>query len=98
MSQLELILWATRHGYEPFRADNREALVKVLQGYKVRKLRLTKKRSDGAWQRLVISEVACRMEMRGEIGADWFRLRSGYLKNLSLTNDDKLSGLTRSGC
>jgi hypothetical protein len=54
--------------------------------------------------RIVISRCAVRKEVKQVIynpwGYEirWNRLRSGYLKNLSITPDGKLAGLTRKGC
>jgi hypothetical protein len=54
---------------------------------------LQKTRSNGKTYRFKLSRISVRYEVKGEYG--WVRLRSGYLSRLTLTNDGKLSGLTR---
>lgn len=50
--------------------------------------------------RVRISRNAVRKERQVKLstGNRWFRMRSGYLKNLTLTPDNKLLGLTAAGC
>jgi hypothetical protein len=40
-----------------------------------------------------LSRIAARHEISTPFG--WARLASGYLKNLSITPDDKIAGMTR---
>ena len=42
--------------------------------------------------RLKLSSIAARYEVKSTHG--WVRLRSGYYKNLNLTADGKLAGMT----
>lgn len=46
--------------------------------------------------RLRISTHAVRYEVKS--GAGWVRLRSAYLRDITITPDGKLAGLTRAGC
>jgi hypothetical protein len=43
--------------------------------------------------RIKLSRIAARHEISTPFG--WARLASGYLKNLSITPDDKIAGMTR---
>jgi hypothetical protein len=43
--------------------------------------------------RLKLSRIAVRYEVKTHAG--WVRLRSGYYKNLHITADDQLAGMTR---
>ena len=47
-------------------------------------------------RRYKITSHGLRYEARLENG-EWMRLRSGYFKNLRLTTEDKISGLTSRG-
>jgi hypothetical protein len=41
--------------------------------------------------RLKVSRIAVRYEIKSHAG--WVRVRSGYLKNLTITADGKLAGM-----
>ena len=43
--------------------------------------------------RLKLSSIAARYEVKSSAG--WLRLRSGYYKNLNITADGKLGGMTQ---
>ena len=43
--------------------------------------------------RLKLSSIAARSEIKTSYG--WVRLRSGYYKNLTITADGKLGGMTQ---
>ena len=43
--------------------------------------------------RLKLSSIAARYEVKTSAG--WLRLRSGYYKNLNITADGKLGGMTQ---
>ena len=43
--------------------------------------------------RLKLSSIAARYEVKTSAG--WLRLRSGYYKNLNITADGKLAGMTQ---
>ena len=43
--------------------------------------------------RLKLSSIAARYEVKTSAG--WLRLRSGYYKNLTITADGKLGGMTQ---
>ena len=61
------------------------------------------KQTDGKQYRFKISSISIRYEVKVNYDAtdytkahsDWLRLRSGYFKDLSITEDGKLSGLKR---
>jgi len=58
---------------------------------------LTKTETDGRRYRLKVSQTAVRLESR--VGSSWVRLRSNYLKQLSISPDGKeLEGLQSFGC
>jgi len=52
-----------------------------------------KKEFDNGTHRIKLSRIAARHEISTPFG--WARLASGYLKNLSITPDDKIAGMTR---
>lgn len=51
-----------------------------------------KKEFDGRLRRVKLSRIAARYEFSTPYG--WVRLSSGYLKNLSIDADGRLTGLT----
>jgi hypothetical protein len=53
---------------------------------------LQKEFSNGKY-RLKLSRIAARQEISTPHG--WVRIASGYYKNLSITGDGKLAGMTR---
>lgn len=52
-----------------------------------------KKEFDNGTHRIKLSRIAARHELHTPFG--WCRLASGYLKNLHLTADGKLAGMSR---
>ena len=52
-----------------------------------------KKELENGTNRLKLSRIAARHEIHTPFG--WARLRSGYYKDLSITADGKLAGMTR---
>jgi hypothetical protein len=48
--------------------------------------------------RYSINTCAMRLEVYVPTIKEWRRLRSGYIKNITITGDDKLGGLTSRGC
>lgn len=79
MTRDELIAWAKEHGWKPDRYGH---LQKVENGNGVQR-----------HYRLKLSRIAARFETKTQYG--WVRLRSGYYKNLSITADGKLAGMTQ---
>ena len=79
MKPYELIQWARRQGFTEDR-----------YGHMVLEL-------GGRVTRLKITKISARWEIQASISGknEWLRQRSGYLSKLSITADDKLSGLTR---
>jgi hypothetical protein len=55
---------------------------------------LHKKRGDGelTHYRIKLSKISARYEVKSKFG--WVRMRSGYLKALSINNDGKIVGMT----
>lgn len=78
MTKDELITWARDHGWKPDRYGH---LQKVEHGNGVQRQ-----------YRLKLSRIAARFETKTQYG--WVRLRSGYYKNLTITADGKLAGMT----
>lgn len=79
MTKEEVANWAISRGWK--------------KGTRPSKRLLFYKDVHGGPFRLTISNLSVRYEVR--ISGRWIRLRSGYLKNLSITEDGKLSGLKR---
>ena len=52
-----------------------------------------KKEFPNGTHRLKLSRIAARQELSTPFG--WARVASGYFKNLHLTADDQLAGMTR---
>jgi len=62
-------------------------------GWKLDRCGHLKKEFDNGTHRIKLSRIATRHEISTPFG--WARLASGYLKNLQLGPDDKLTGMTR---
>lgn len=62
-------------------------------GWKLDRWGHLKKEFDNGTHRIKLSRIAARHEISTPFG--WARLASGYLKNLSITPDDKIVGMTR---
>ena len=62
-------------------------------GWKLDRWGHLKKEFDNGMHRIKLSRIAARHEISTPFG--WARLASGYLKNLSITPDDKIAGMTR---
>jgi hypothetical protein len=62
-------------------------------GWKLDRWGHLKKEFDNGTHRIKLSRIAARHEISTPFG--WARLASGYLKNLSITPDDKIAGMTR---
>jgi hypothetical protein len=52
-----------------------------------------KKEFDNGTHRIKLNRIAARHEISTPFG--WARLASGYYKNLHVTADDQLAGMTR---
>ena len=63
------------------------------KGWKLDRWGHLKKEFDNGTHRIKLSRIAARHEISTPFG--WARLASGYLKNLSITPDDKVAGMTR---
>ena len=53
---------------------------------------LRKDTKDGAKRRLKLSRIAVRYEVKSK---GWVRIQSGYFSKLSISEDGKLTGMTR---
>jgi hypothetical protein len=62
-------------------------------GWKLDRWGHLKKEFPNGTHRLKLSRIAARHEQHTPFG--WCRLASGYLKQLTITADDKLAGLNR---
>ncbi len=62
-------------------------------GWKLDRWGHLKREFDNGTHRIKLSRIAARHEISTPFG--WARLASGYLKNLSITPDDKIAGMTR---
>jgi hypothetical protein len=62
-------------------------------GWKLDRWGHLKKEFDNGTHRIKLSRIAARHEISTPFG--WARLASAYLKNLSITPDDKIAGMTR---
>jgi hypothetical protein len=73
----------------------RDALITwaTRNGWKLDRWGHLKKEFDNGTHRIKLSRIAARHEISTPFG--WARLASGYLKNLSITPDDKIAGMTR---
>jgi hypothetical protein len=76
-------------------AMTREELIAwaTRNGWKLDRWGHLKKEFDNGTHRIKLSRIAARHEISTPFG--WARLASGYLKNLSITPDDKIAGMTR---
>jgi len=63
------------------------------QGWKLDRFGHLKKEFENGTNRIKLSQIAARHEISTPFG--WARLRSGYYKDLSITADGKLAGMTR---
>ena len=63
------------------------------QGWKLDRWGHLKKEFDNGTHRLKLSRIAARHEI--STPHSWVRLASGYLKQLYITADGKLGGMTR---
>jgi len=63
------------------------------QGWKLDRFGHLKKELENGTNRLKLSRIAARHEIHTPFG--WARLRSGYYKDLSITADGQLAGMTR---
>lgn len=54
-----------------------------------------KTRADGTKIRMRLSKIAVRHEVKSPGFGQWVRTRSGYFKNLSLSDEGKLQGMKR---
>jgi hypothetical protein len=62
-------------------------------GWKLDRWGHLKKEFSNGTHRIKLSRIAARHEISTPFG--WARLASGYYKNLHLTADDQLAGMTR---
>ena len=53
------------------------------------------KQANGKQYRFKLSSIAVRYETKVKSIGEWIRLQSGYFKDLTITEDGKLAGLTR---
>ena len=79
MTRQELIQWAKEKRWKESRRPSKKTYLY--------------KQVDGREFRLVVSKISVRYETKGESSGYWFRVRSGYLKNLSISDSGKLKGL-----
>ena len=82
MTKDELIAWAKAHGWAEHRYGHFQRTTCMPEGCP-REVRT---------YRLKLSNIAVRYEVKSSAG--WVRLRSGYYKNLTITADGKLAGMT----
>jgi hypothetical protein len=78
-----------------FAMITREQLIEWAQGrgWKLDRFGHLKKEQPGGTHRLKLSRIAARHEIRTPGG--WTRIASGYYRNLTLTADGRLGGMTR---
>ena len=82
MTREAFISWATARGWKQDRFGHLQRSIGP---------------DPGAGQyRMKLSRLAARYETKSEYG--WVRLRSAYYKDLSLTADGKLAGMSSAGC
>jgi hypothetical protein len=76
-------------------AITREELIAwaTRNGWKLDRWGHLKKEFPNGAHRLKLSRIAARHEISTPAG--WVRLASGYYKNLRITADDRLAGMTR---
>jgi hypothetical protein len=74
---------------------SREELIQwaTANGWKLDRWGHLKKEFEDGTHRLKLSRIAVRHELHTPFG--WGRIASGYFKNLTITADGKLGGLTR---
>ena len=83
MTKDELITWAKAHGWKEDRFGHLQKTSCMPEGCP-REVRA---------YRLKLSSIAARYEVKTSAG--WLRLRSGYYKNLNITADGELAGMTQ---
>jgi hypothetical protein len=74
---------------------SREELIQwaTANGWKLDRWGHLKKEFEDGTHRLKLSRIAVRHELHTPFG--WARMSSGYYKNLTITADGKLGGMTR---
>lgn len=82
MTRDELITWAKTNGWREDRFGHLQRTTCMPEG----------RPREVKTYRLKLSSIAARYELKTSSG--WLRLRSGYYKNLSITADGKLAGMT----
>ena len=82
MTKDELVAWAKAHGWWEDRYGHLQRTTCMPEGCP-REVRT---------YRLKLSSIAVRYEVKSSAG--WVRIRSGYYKNLTITADGKLAGMT----
>ena len=83
MTKDELVAWAKAHSWNEDRYGHFQRTTCMPEGCP-REVRT---------YRLKLSKIAVRYEVKTSSG--WVRLRSGYYKNLTITADGKLAGITQ---
>lgn len=83
LTREELIAWALRHGYKEDRWGHFQKTKVTEQDVRVTRIR--------------ISKSSIRLEVK-LAGIGWTRLRSAYIRDVSIDETDKLCGLSRDGC
>lgn len=84
LTREELEAWAIRHGYKKDRWGHFQKTVANEKDVRV--------------YRLKISQSSMRKEVNAGAGLGWTLLRSGYIRDLEIMADDKMKGLSVSGC
>ena len=82
MTRDELITWAKANGWREDRYGHLQRTTCMPEGCP----------REQKTYRLKLSSIAVRYEVKS--AASWVRLRSGYYKNLNITADGKLAGMT----
>jgi hypothetical protein len=80
------------HGFAMITKDELIAWA-TQQGWKLDRFGHLTKEQPGGTHRLELSRIAARHEVKTPGG--WTRIASGYYRNLNLTADGKLGGMTR---
>ena len=83
MTRDELITWAKANGWREDRYGHLQRTTCMPEGCP----------REQKTYRLKLSSIAVRYEVKS--AASWVRLRSGYYKNLTITADGKLAGMTQ---
>lgn len=94
LTETQLIEWAKRHGYSRKNAHWHKEITNK------------DKPDEPIKQRLIITSISARIERRSSFHSPWMkkpdhywhRVRSAYLRDLSISAEDKLVGMSLRGC